>query len=192
MASILPVFHWLNREIGIKTLFYADRDVHLLMICRFLRMFAYGAAALILGIFLWINGIKGQQIGYFMTLSLLGDAAISFLLTMMADKIGRRRVLFVGSILMAATGVVFALSKQYWLLLLAAVIGVLTPGAHEVGPFRAVEVCTMEMERKVGLTMDRNLFLPSSRRSRLEQTYTPGTLSFRPSAWPRDCPQRAG
>lgn len=140
MAFVAPAFQWVNREIGMKTLYYADRDTHILLLGRFLRMFAYGAVALILAIFLWTNGVKGQQIGYFMTLTLLGDAAISFLLTLAADKIGRRRVLLIGSLLMAATGTVFALTKQYWLLLIAAVVGVISPGAHEVGPFRAVEV----------------------------------------------------
>ncbi|KAF2097093.1 MFS general substrate transporter [Rhizodiscina lignyota] len=139
MAFFGPALQWVNREIGFKTLFHADRDTHLILLCRFLRMFAYGAVALILAIFLWTNGVKGQQIGTFMTLTLLGDAAISFLLTLAADKIGRRRVLFVGSLLMAFSGTVFALTRMYWLLVLAAIIGVISPGAHEVGPFRAVE-----------------------------------------------------
>lgn len=141
MSSCFSAFFSLiNREIGFKTLWHADRDTHLLLFCRFLRMFAYGAVALILGIFLWTNGVKGRQIGYFMTLTLLGDAVISFVLTLAADKIGRRRVLFIGSLLMAMAGLVFALTKMYWLLLLAAIIGVISPGAYEVGPFRAVEV----------------------------------------------------
>ncbi len=103
-------------------------------------MIAYGGAALVLGIFLWVAGNKGTQIGTFMTLTLLGDAVISYVLTIMADKIGRRRVLLTGSLLMTLAGTVFASTKNYYLLLGAAIVGVISPGAHEVGPFRAVEV----------------------------------------------------
>lgn len=102
-------------------------------------MFAYGAAALILGIYLWMKGHKGTQIGTFLTLTLLGDAVISWTLTLVADKIGRRRVIVIGSLLMVLAGSVFASTDKYPLLLIAAIVGVISPGAHEVGPFRAVQ-----------------------------------------------------
>lgn len=102
-------------------------------------MFAYGGAALVLGIFLWTAGNKGTEIGTFLTMTLLGDAIISWTLTIMADRIGRRRVLIIGSLLMTLAGTVFASTKNYYWLLFSAVIGVISPGAHEVGPFRAVQ-----------------------------------------------------
>lgn len=104
------------------------------------RMVAWGGASLVLGIYLWISGNKGTEIGTFLTLTLLGDAIISYILTLTADKIGRRKVLFIGSLLMVVAGTTFAFSKNYYLLLWAAIIGVIAPGAHEVGPFRAVQV----------------------------------------------------
>ena len=75
-----------------------------------------------------------------MTLTLLGDAAISYSLTILADKVGRRRILLAGSLLMVLSGTTFAFSKNYYVLLFAAIVGVISPGAHEVGPFRAIEV----------------------------------------------------
>ena len=137
----MPILSSLAHETGIHTLFHASsRDIYIVLISRFLRMFAYGSVALILAIFLWTSGHKGQEIGTFMSLTLLGDAAISFVLTLIADKVGRRKVLLVGSLLMTLAGTVFALSTNYWVLLAAAIVGVISPGAHEVGPFRAVEV----------------------------------------------------
>ncbi|EXJ70679.1 uncharacterized protein A1O5_05669 [Cladophialophora psammophila CBS 110553] len=132
---------WLNRETGLQSIcIYGNTDIYLILLTRFLRMFAYGGAALVLAIFLYTQaGVDWKKIGTFMTLTLLGDAAISYGLTIVADKIGRRRVLLIGSLLMSLAGTVFALSKNYYLLLLAAIVGVLSPGAHEVGPFRAVE-----------------------------------------------------
>ncbi|KAK5199980.1 hypothetical protein LTR92_000521 [Exophiala xenobiotica] len=130
---------WLNRETGLQSLrTYANKDIYLILLTRCLRMFAYGGAALVLAVFLWIAGY-GKQIGTFMTLTLLGDAAISYLLTIVADKLGRRRVLMAGSLLMVVSGTVFSLTQNYYLLLLAAIVGVICPGAHEVGPFRALE-----------------------------------------------------
>lgn len=120
---------------------HGNKDIYVILLCRYLRMIAYGGAALVLGIFLWVAGNKGTQIGTFMTLTLLGDALISYVLTLVADKVGRRRVLLTGSLLMTFAGTVFAFTQNYYALLFAAVVGVISPGAHEVGPFRAVEVC---------------------------------------------------
>lgn len=137
----MAFFEWLIHETGIYSLYCSgNRDVYLILITRFLRMFAYGGAALVLAIFLYTTGNKGQQIGTFMSLTLLGDAAISYALTLVADRVGRRRVLLIGSLLMVLAGTVFAFSKNYYVLLVAAIIGVISPGAHEIGPFRAVEV----------------------------------------------------
>ncbi|KZT57242.1 MFS general substrate transporter [Calocera cornea HHB12733] len=41
--------------------------------------------------------------------------------------------------MMLASGVVFALSSSYIILLLAAIVGVISPSGNEIGPFRAVE-----------------------------------------------------
>ena len=144
----MAFLEWFLHETSLYSLFsHGNRDVYIILLCRWLRMIAYGGAALVLGIYLWISGNKGTQIGTFMTLTLLGDAAISYTLTLMADKIGRRRVLLTGSLLMTLAGTVFASTKNYYLLLTAAIIGVISPGAHEVGPFRAVEVCHLRLPR---------------------------------------------
>jgi len=52
---------------------------------------------------------------------------------------GRRTTLMAGSVLMAAAGLVFASTRQWWLLVLAGTIGVISPSGHEVGPFLSIE-----------------------------------------------------
>ncbi|KAK3328191.1 major facilitator superfamily domain-containing protein [Cercophora scortea] len=37
------------------------------------------------------------------------------------------------------SGIVFAVSSNYWILLVASVVGVISPSGNEIGPFRAVE-----------------------------------------------------
>jgi predicted MFS family arabinose efflux permease len=114
-------------ELGLATMWRAPRDVKLLCAQRFVRLFAYGGSTLILASYLSAVGIADDWIGLFMTLTLAGDVVISFLLTLFADAVGRRAVLALGAVLMAASGVVFALSGNYWVLLAAAVVGVISP-----------------------------------------------------------------
>ncbi|KAL4801761.1 major facilitator superfamily domain-containing protein [Aspergillus unguis] len=130
-------------EIGLLSLWHSPRDAKLLILQRFVRLFAYGASTLILASYLSALKISDDRIGLFMTLTLVGDVAISFLLTLFADALGRRAVLALGSALMVASGVVFALVGNYWALLGAAVLGVISPSGNEIGPFKAVEESTL-------------------------------------------------
>lgn len=106
-------------------------------------MFAYGACALILALYLSELGHSDSRIGLFMTLTLLGDVAISLLLTLVADGLGRRRILLFGCVMMVLAGVTFASTGNYWILLAAAIIGIISPSGNEIGPFRAVEESTL-------------------------------------------------
>jgi MFS family permease len=60
-------------------------------------------------------------------------------LTTQADRIGRRRMLTIGALLMAAAGLVFATTHNLTLLMLAGTIGVISPSGNEVGPFLSIE-----------------------------------------------------
>lgn len=118
-------FAHILRELGLLTVLQSSSDVKLLIAQRFVRLFAYGGSTLILASYLM--GISDDRIGLFMTLTLVGDVVISFFLTLFADKMGRKAVLILGSGLMAASGVVFGLFGEFWILLLAAVFGVISP-----------------------------------------------------------------
>lgn len=74
-----------------------------------------------------------------MTLTLLGDVFLGTFLTLVADRVGRRRVLMAGSGLMVLTGVVFALFENFWVLLVAAILGVVSVTGGDFGPFRSIE-----------------------------------------------------
>ncbi|KAL4738099.1 major facilitator superfamily domain-containing protein [Aspergillus similis] len=137
------LFHKTLEELGLLSLWQSPLDTKLLIAQRFVRLFAYGGSTLILASYLSALDIADDRIGLFMTLTLVGDVAISFLLTLFADAMGRRAVLGLGSALMVGSGVVFALSGNYWLLLTAAVLGVISPSGNEIGPFKAVEESTL-------------------------------------------------
>ncbi|KPI36978.1 uncharacterized protein AB675_6052 [Cyphellophora attinorum] len=130
-------------EIGLLHLIHSPLDVKILCFQRTVRFLAYGSTTLILVLFLRALDISEERIGLFMTLTLFGDVFVSLILTVIADGLGRRRTLAMGALLMAGSGVVFALSSNYWILLLAAVLGVISPSGNEIGPFRAVEESTI-------------------------------------------------
>jgi MFS family permease len=114
-------------------------DARLLFVTRAARLFGYGFLAVVLVLYLAALGLDGTAIGILLALTLLGDTVISLWLTTHADRIGRRRVLLVGALLMVGAGIVFASTSAYPVLLLAATIGVISPSGNEVGPFLAVE-----------------------------------------------------
>ena len=130
-------------------------DARLLFATRIARMFGYGLLSVVLVLYLVALGIGGVQVGLILTLTLLGDAAISLWLTTHADRVGRRRILLAGSALMLLAGVVFAVARDPWILLLAATIGVISPSGNEVGPFLAVEQASLSQT------------LPDSERTRI-------------------------
>lgn len=127
MASPPRLWTRALEELGLVTLWRSSRDVKLLCAQRFVRLFAYGGSTLILASYLSALHIPDDRIGLFMTLTLVGDVVISFLLTLFADAMGRKAVLALGSVLMAGSGVVFGLFENFWILLAAAVLGVISP-----------------------------------------------------------------
>jgi len=116
-----------------------SRDGWLLFITRFTRLFAYGSLSVILIFYLTGIGLSESQAGLLLTLTLVGDVVVSLYLTTRADRIGRRRMLIIGSILMAAAGLAFALTTNLLFLVIAGTIGVISPSGNEVGPFLSIE-----------------------------------------------------
>lgn len=119
------------------------RDVRLLFAARAVRMFGYGSLAVIIAIYLSAVGFDAASIGLLLSLTLVGDTLISLWLTTHADRVGRRRTLIVGALLMVAAGVTFATTTSFPILVAAATIGVLSPSGNEVGPFLAVEQASL-------------------------------------------------
>jgi MFS family permease len=114
-------------------------DGSFLFITRIARMFGYGFLSVVLVLYLEQVGLTQVQIGLLLTLTLIGDTIISLWITTNADRIGRRRMLIVGAILMVFAGVLFAIMRNFLFLLIAATIGVISPSGYEVGPFLSIE-----------------------------------------------------
>ncbi|MFZ4694047.1 MAG: MFS transporter [Verrucomicrobiia bacterium] len=114
-------------------------DLRLLFATRSLRLFAYGFLAVVLVLYLAALGVPEWRIGLLLTLILAGDASVSLWITTRADRIGRRRMLLLGAGLMVGAGLAFAFTRDFYVLLVAGVLGVISPSGYEVGPFLAIE-----------------------------------------------------
>lgn len=116
-----------------------SHDGWLLFVSCAIRSFAYGFLSVILGVYLDDMGLSATAIGSIFTAALAGGAAMTLLITTLADSIGRKLLLIVGALLMALAGSVFALSDNPIWLTAAAVIGTISPSGKDVGPFLSLE-----------------------------------------------------
>jgi MFS family permease len=114
-------------------------DGRLLFLTRFIRLFAYGSLSVVLVFYLTGLGLSESQVGMLLTLTLLGDTVVSLALTTQADRIGRRKMLIAGALLMVGAGSIFAFTRSFLLLSVAGIIGVISPSGNEVGPFLSIE-----------------------------------------------------
>jgi MFS family permease len=114
-------------------------DVALLFTARIARLFAYGFLSVVLVLYLAEIGLPASQIGLLLSLTLLGDAAISLWLTTSADRRGRKRMLLLGAVLMIGAGMAFVVTRELPLLIAAAIVGVISPSGNEIGPFLSIE-----------------------------------------------------
>ncbi|HEX9384890.1 MAG TPA: MFS transporter [Anaerolineales bacterium] len=115
------------------------RDITILFSTRIIRLFCYGFLSVVLALYLSEAGLTESQIGLLFTLTLVGDAGITLWLTTSADRLGRKRTLIFGALLMIGAGIVFVLTRNVILLIIAAIIGVISPSGNEIGPFLSVE-----------------------------------------------------
>ncbi len=125
-------------------------DGRLLFVTRALRLFGYGLVSIVLVLYLAELGFSETRIGVLLALTLAGDTAVSLWLTTRADRAGRRTMLAAGAVLLLAAGIVFGLTTEYWLLLVAATVGVISPSGNEVGPFLSIEQAALSVVVRPG------------------------------------------
>ncbi|HEU0027927.1 MAG TPA: MFS transporter [Ktedonobacterales bacterium] len=114
-------------------------DAWRILAARGLRQFAYGLLGVTLAIALSEDGFSPVAIGGLLTAALVGDFCATYLISLFADRWGRRRTLIWLALIMAATGAVYGLTRLYPALLLAAFAGTLGTSTSETAPFLPIE-----------------------------------------------------
>jgi MFS family permease len=114
-------------------------DARRLLTARGLRAFGDGFVSVLLPVFLLGLGLDEFQIGAVATATLVGSAALTLLIGLVAHRYRVRPLLLSASVLMAATGVAFVLVHDFWPLLLVAFVGTLNPSSGDVSVFLPLE-----------------------------------------------------
>ncbi len=139
----------------------ASADAWRIIASRGLRQFAYGLLGVTLAVALTNSGFSPVAIGALITIALAGNFVGTYLIGLYADRWGRRRTLIALAALMALTGAVYALTRFYPALALAAFVGVLGSAASETAPFLPIEQAmlpqTVAPERRTDLFARYNL-----------------------------------
>lgn len=114
-------------------------DGRLIFVTVAVRTFAFGLLSVMLGLYLAGLGLPTPAIGAVFTAALAGSALTTLGWTSVADTFGRRRVLCLAALVMAASGAVFALTGSLPLLVVAALFGTISPSGKDAGPFLSIE-----------------------------------------------------
>lgn len=114
-------------------------DAWRIVAARGLRQFAYGLLGVTLAVALNEDGFSPVAIGGLLTAALVGDFFATYLISLFADRWGRRRALIGLALIMAATGAVYGLTRSYPVLLLAAFVGTLGTSGSETAPFLPID-----------------------------------------------------
>ncbi len=118
---------------------WVSPDGRRVLAARAARNFAYGFLSVLLGIYLEALGYTAAHVGGVLMATLAGSAILSLLFAAVADRWGRRRMLAWSAVLMAITGITYALGAPYPVLLAAALSGTLGATSGEIGPFLSLE-----------------------------------------------------
>lgn len=109
------------------------------VVARGLRGFADGFVSVLLAGYLSGLGFSPFQVGAIVTGTLIGSAAVTLGVGVLASGRSHRTVLLAASALMAATGIGFVVAQDFWPVLLVAVAGTLNPTAGDVSVFLPLE-----------------------------------------------------
>lgn len=117
----------------------AFTDLRRVLLARMLRAFGDGYVAVLLPVYLLSLGLSPLQVGAISTATLLGSALLTLLFGHVAHRVRRRQALVAASVLMAATGLGFAVVGDFWPLLVIAFVGTLNPSSGDVSVFLPIE-----------------------------------------------------
>ena len=114
-------------------------DGKLILLEKTVRTVPYGVLSVAFSLYLRALGFSDFAIGIVLTLTILSSALYTFIISFVADRIGRRRTLVFFALTDFAAGLLLVSSTVWWAPVLAGVVGNMTVGAGEVGPALSLE-----------------------------------------------------
>lgn len=104
---------------------HPTRDLALINAAGFLRSFGVGMMGVLLGIYLFRAGLTSLAIGLIIAVGLAGAALATILVSLAADRVGRRSSLLILSLLSGVAGIAFVVSPRLPVLAILAFVGML-------------------------------------------------------------------
>ncbi|HET8726231.1 MAG TPA: MFS transporter, partial [Alphaproteobacteria bacterium] len=114
-------------------------EAALLLVSRGLRAFGDGLVSLLLPVYLASLGFGAFEIGALATATLAGSSVLTLSIGLIAHRFSGRALLITAAVLMALTGIAFAVVQNFWPLLLIAFVGTLNPSSGDVSLFLPLE-----------------------------------------------------
>src|SRR3954470_24566257 len=108
-------------------------SIPLLYVARAVRGFGDGFAIILLPVYLSALGYGPVEIGIVATAALLGSAATTLGVGVLARRYPLRNLLLLGAILMAATGVALPAFEPIAMITVIAFIGTINPSSGDIG-----------------------------------------------------------
>jgi MFS family permease len=127
----------------ISTNHSAGGDRRRLYAAAFLRALATGMAGVLLGLYVARLGLSASWLGLVVSAGLAGATASVALATWWGDRFGRRRALLWLAALSAGGGVMVALGSQGWLIVAAALLGMVNGMGRDRGAALVLEQAIM-------------------------------------------------
>jgi len=118
---------------------HPTRDLALINAAGYLRSFGVGMMGVLLGIYLFRTGLTSFAIGLVIAIGLAGSALATVLVSLIADRIGRRSFFLVLSLLSGVPGIGLAVSPSLPVLSILAFVGMLNGTGTDRSPASALD-----------------------------------------------------
>jgi MFS family permease len=116
-----------------------DLDGKLILIEKSVRTVPYGFLGVLFAVYMSKLGFDPLIIGIVLTITVFSSALYTFSVSLVADRIGRRRTLVFFALMDFIAGSILFVSNAWWAPVLAGIVGNMTVGAGETGPFLSLE-----------------------------------------------------
>ena len=118
---------------------WISRDAVVIIAARTLHTFSQGTLAVLLGVYLARIGLPPLQVGLFFSFGFAGAAVLSFVSTLFSERVGRRTLLAVYTLMTAGAGAALVVTNSPAALMLFAFLGSFNGAAGNVGPTQPLE-----------------------------------------------------
>jgi MFS family permease len=119
--------------------FHASHEILTIFVAKLVRTFSYGYLGILLPLYLAELGLSASGIGASVTMTLVGSALLTWAVRAPAERLGVRAALLGLAALTAIAAAMLLVTRNPYVVVLAAMLGNIAVGTGETGPFLSIE-----------------------------------------------------